>query len=350
MSGCAKLVPVGLAWLVLASGCDSGSFLPPPPPELSAQGEAAAPAVARNAVLILDGPENDDRRTWTQHALKEAGLEKLSLRVESPAAADTAARQAERIRDAAGRGASALIVEAVDAPEVVEALGQAREKGVKVVLLDRTVTSPEAGKGFPLVTYGSFAKASKVLVSEAVKAAEMAKRPPHGPALLLVNDRADYHARDRAGSIKDALKGAGIPLLETLTFHGDAASAEAVLKPKIEADPKVVYVFAEDDQGLSGAHAVFDALKKTGRTFLNAGYIAYDNRVNPRALQDCAAVVDRNVQGLARRATKTAASLIDGESVPDRIEVPLDVHGPTPRVEYPTDMMKKAAGVRPGPP
>lgn len=319
-------------------GCGSESFVPPPPPELSAVREGASPAAAKVVALILDGPETEDRAAMGQMALRDAGLAKISLNSLGLKKGEKPDRQAELIHDAVARGAAALIVEAIDAPPVVKELEQARRKGVKVLILDRALSTGEGGKPFPRVTFGQFGKVAREMAEAARHEAENVQISPKGKAIILVNEQRDNHTTDRVAAIQNALKEVGIQVADTLTFAGDAASAEAVLKPRILGHPEISYVFAEDDRGLAGAYAVRQSQNEgKAATFLISAFVSYDLRLRRDAVAVCAAVGDRNLEGLMRKSIDVAANLINGRTVPDETIVPMTCHAAKPQVGPPAD-------------
>lgn len=331
------------------AGCGSDSFLPPPRPELNAVREGAVPAAAKLVDLILDGPDTEDRTAMIQMAVKDAGIAKVSLRASGLKAGDSPDRQAALIRESVAHGAAALIVEAIDAPPVVDALNEARKKGIQIVILDRALASGERGKPFPRVTFEPFDKVALEMVEAAKNEAAHVNIPPDGKAIILVNEKADNHTVDRVAAIKSALEKVGISLAETLTFAGDAASAEAVLGPKIRGHRTISYVFAEDDRGLSGAYAVRQSQDEgKAATFLASGFVSYDLRLRREAVSVCAAVVDRNLEGLVRKSIDVAVALTNGKAVPDVTLVRMTCHAAKPAIGPPADGHRPPPG--PGPP
>jgi ABC-type sugar transport system substrate-binding protein len=355
---------IGAALFVLTTaGCGSNSFLPPPPPELSTLGESRAPTPATTVAFILGGPETDDRAAIVNMAHRHAGMAKVSLRPDFLPAGDPAEQQAKLIRDDVERGVAAIIVEPVDSSLVAGELARAREKAVRVVLLDRPLTLPAGMKPFPLVTVEGFAGPAKQMVASAIHQAEETGLVPKNPkgrgaqgapadpagkekpkatnggaALLLVNDQVDHRTADRVSSIKNALKDAGVPLVDTITFHGNATSAESLLKAKLAANPQVVYVFADEDRGLAGAYVV-KMSESAPQKFLIAAFVSFDQRIQREAVRICAAVTDRNLKGLVEKAVDTAINAINGKAVPDEIVVPLPFYPAKPQMTMPYHTM-----------
>jgi ribose transport system substrate-binding protein len=332
---------VGLAWWVVVgvAGC-----VGPPPAELESiphwsgvderrDASAAAATTASNAApeapqaassktlsLILITDDTPDAQVWLQIAMREAGKGKAIFRVSKLNPGDPPGRQAELIREAAARGASALVVEPADAPEVADALGAVQAQGVPVVVLDRSV--PGTGKPFPLFTFPPFRDSARKLVQAVVEDAKLAKRSEKGPALLLVNGRKDTHTDDRAAALKAALHEAGVTLLDTLVFDGIGTNALKSLQAALDSHPEVNMVVFDEDQGAAGCFTLH--LESHDKYTINiAGYVSFENNVNMASQASFSAVVDRNVQGLVRQAVQAALSLIQGQTVPARTEVEL---------------------------
>ncbi len=187
---------LGVAALGVLPGCDSTSFVPPRPPELSrspaaaakTSGAAPSPSVppattspaaaagakplptptarARLVELILARPASLDRSYLEQFLRRETGIKKCAFRVFSPQDNEpmSPGQLAGKIRTAAKRSTGALILEPVDAPEVREALREAESRGLGVVLLDSPLPATSSGKPNPFVTFKGFAEAAKQLV------------------------------------------------------------------------------------------------------------------------------------------------------------------------------------------
>ncbi len=312
-----------LGWASLLSvGCGS-SFVPPPPPELVAQSEKTLPPPAKRIELILLADENPERSLWLHLAPSEAGRAKVLLQVSRPKPGEPPARQASLIREAIARGVAALIVEPAEAPEIADALAEAQAKGVVVVLIDRTV--PSRGKPFTVVTHEPFSKSARSLVDAVLKDVKIEELSPRGPAILLVNDLADSHTAGRAAALKDALRDAGVTMLDPLTFDGGPANAWLKLIGALAVHPEVDIVLADEHQGLSAAGNVQADKSKIKPIF--AGYTMYGGEdLRLGSLPGCAAVADRNIQMLVRKFLKAAVDLAEGKTIPERIEVPLIFH------------------------
>jgi ABC-type sugar transport system substrate-binding protein len=326
------------SWALAATlaGCDSGSFVPPPPPELSTPTEASSEVSAKIVELVLTSSDTPDRRMWAQAVRLDAGLARLGFRLSALAPKDPPARQAELIRDAVARGASALIVEPAEAPEVARALDQVRAAGTPVVLLDRSISV--SGQAPPVVEPAPVADSARKLVEAAVADARDAKRLEGARALVVVPRQADVHTGEIRDAFQEALRGAKVSQVETLEFDGTVDGATQGIRARVQADPKIAIVLAATSEGLSGA---IDAKEKLGEkpVILVAGYSEMAAHSRDLVFESCAAVADLNVLRLARQAFQAAQALLEGKSVPERTEVPTAFRRyasrPTTPEEYP---------------
>jgi ABC-type sugar transport system substrate-binding protein len=353
---------VALAGLVLGPGCDSASFMPPPPPELTEAtgvgtgplaGPAPAPATGSPALaarkdvtkaalgsakiveLILARAPDPDRIYLEQALRRETGKARIVFRIVEPKSAETekdqvqprpfpAARVAEAIRGAIGHGISGLIVEPVDDPAVVDALYQARGRGVSVLTLDRAVP-PRGGQTIPFVRYTSFAVPGRELVQAALEASKLLGTPQIGRILVLHRRVADPYADERLKSLVDPLKAAGKPF-EQVEFEGDHEAGIVALRKALDADPKVAIILADDGQGMAACVRTLSQWKASNHpAFLFAGYLAYDYRSASDLITQGVAFADPSVETYATQAFQAMHSLLEGKPVGERIEVPIVV-------------------------
>jgi D-xylose transport system substrate-binding protein len=308
----------------------------------------AAPGAAKTTriVLILPAESTEEHRVWEQVARTEAGLATAIFELRRPESGEPATRQGELVREAAGRGASALIVVAENAQAIAPALAEARDRGVPIVLLDRPVDVP--GRPLPLVTCPPFDASARALVKAAMEEAKAWQLSPQGPALILVNSRGDAHTEARVAALKAALEDAGVTQLDAVHFGFGVprplvSQVEKTVVDACEAHPELAMVLADDDLGITGAEIARESLGSKGR-FALVGFTANPKNRDLVRVRACAALVDVNVVGIARQAVRTALQLIRGETVGDRIEVPFQTHraaGPRPADApfYKTDLL-----------
>jgi ABC-type sugar transport system substrate-binding protein len=358
-------VVVGLAaGLLVAPGCDSASFLPPPPPELSNPSEvgsnpfagtmptppkAASPANAgrKDAVrrsvgnakiveLILSRSPNGDRVYLVQALRRDFGKVQIVFRTVEPKAHEpdpkpgqvpsfTPSQLAEAIRAAVERGVAGLIVEPLEDPAVLDALYDADARGLAVLLLDRPVPA-RGGKSLHSVGYTSFVEPGRQIVQATLDAAKLLRQLEGGRIIVLHGRSADAYDADRLGALAKPLKAAG-KSSDVIEFEGDSDLAAVALKTALDANPKVAIVLADDSNGMFAAYQVSSNRKNTDAPeFLFAGFLAYDYRSPHDLLERAIAFSDRSVEAFATKTFQAIYGLLNGKPVDERVEVPITVH------------------------
>ncbi|MGA2703626.1 MAG: sugar ABC transporter substrate-binding protein [Isosphaeraceae bacterium] len=356
---------LGIAALGVLPGCDSTSFVPSRPPELSGSsttaarpaGAALSPSVppatttagtrspatptarARLVELILARPASLDRSYLEQFLRRETGIKKCAFRVVSPQDNEpmSPGQFASEIRTAANRSTGALIVEPVDAPEVREALREAESRGLGVVLLDSPLPAPSPGKPYPFVTFEGFAEAAKQLVETVADDARVLHLPAAGTTLVVENRDQDFYSRDRLESITSALKAAG-RAYDIVSFDGEEKEAAKLVLEYLKTHPKLTVILADHDFGVAGAFSAREQWRKTSKNmFAIGGYFACDARLSQHVKDRVQGLVDRNVEGYARKALQVALDLMDGKPVPERALVDVRfIHTPPPLTSPPS--------------
>jgi ABC-type sugar transport system substrate-binding protein len=211
-------------------------------------------------------------------------------------------------------------------------LHDAEEAGLPVVLLDSPLPPSSSGKPYPLVTSKGFADAGKQLVEVVTDDARLMRLPADGTTLVIENRDKDPYSRDRLQSITSALKAAG-RAYDLVSFEGDQKAATEVVMEYLKGHPKVTVILADQDFGLAGAFNVReDARKKaTSIMFALGGYSACDVRLAQLVKDQTQGLVDRNVEGYARKVFQVAMDLMDGKPAPERSEVDVHfIHNPPP--------------------
>ncbi len=197
-----------LVAMVIAPGCDSETFAPPPNPELSepvkpgftANYERAAATAApassippagkaarqgpRFVEMILARPPDGDRVYLEQLLRSELGNARIPLRLTQPDSHKprSSSELAAAIKGAVARGAAGLIVEPSEDPEVVDALYQAAGQRIGVVSLDRPVP-PRGGMSIPWVEFTGFSEVGRQIVADVLEA-DRKRAPAARPGAL----------------------------------------------------------------------------------------------------------------------------------------------------------------------
>ena len=365
--GVALITAMG-AVVSVSSGCGSGDFVPPPPPELqgadsvvrastvqslatSGTGTAPLPTATlgvRSIELIMSGRlDLEETEVEKSAARQQAGYEKARLRVtvpgESPSgegqSAATPTDQATLVREAVARHPQVLIVEPADPadPDLARAVREARAAKIPVILLGRpfsaaAASGSDAKAASPspppapeiLVAPPAFADSAKQLVAAAIRNARNAKLKPEGGALILVNTAADFLSPDRLAALRAALQAAGITSIEELRFAKDNQAAHKLLIQRLWADSKPVLVFSVDGQGTLAANQAVSEIAPE-RPFIQAGYCSDESQFRMVAAGEFAAQAEYAPSRLIRKGISTAVAVAQGREVPSRVDVPVEI-------------------------
>ncbi len=372
--GAARVVLV-VASMTAPFGCDSGSFIPPPPEELqesagareSATGAVSGsaswetePAAARSVELILDRRDPEEEGIVATAARTQGGIDMVKLKLALLGERDRPARQVDMVRESLARRPLALIVEPADPTDrrLAQVIDEARGEGVPVVLLGRPLagdqgtapnlvdTKPANGNGatqsgagqgatsppnpgsrkpMVLVKPPSFTSSAQQLVASAIRNAQNARLEPKGGAILMINTIGDPFIPDRALAIRSALKANGITKIEEVSFSKHAEDGSKRLTERLEADPKLVMVFSVDSLSSLATREVMTAIE-ADRPFILAGYAAEESYAQSTRMADFAALALYAPTRLVRRAIATAVNLAQGRNVPSVIELPIEVY------------------------
>jgi ABC-type sugar transport system substrate-binding protein len=348
---------------VASSGCGSGDFVPPPPPELqgalggapgttveslSPSGTAPLPIASlgvRSLELILSGRVDEEETEVEKSAARQqAGYDKARLRIsvtgESPSdqgqSVATPTAQAFLVRQAVARHPQVLIVEPADPADadLARAVREARAAKVPVVLLGRPLSASSRSNAKPaspplapeiLVAPPPFADSAGQLVAAAIRNAKNAKLEPKGGALILVNTAADFLSPDRLAALRAALQAAGISSIEELRFAKETQDAHKLLVQRLRADSKPVLVFSIDSKGTAASNQTVAEIV-TERPFIQAGYTSEDTQARMVAVGEFAAQAVYAPSKLIRKGISTAVAVAQGRDVPPRVEVEVVMH------------------------
>jgi ABC-type sugar transport system substrate-binding protein len=346
---------LGLLITGLFASCDSTTFAPPRPTELGTLREPGASqdaenlSVARPRVveLILSQPPTNDRLYLAQFLRRDTGVQKCAFRVVKPEHDQplTPAQIAQAIASAAESGTGGVIVEAIDAPEVHEALREAQSKGLAIVLLDSPLTSSSLPRPIPYLTRAGFEAAGKKLVDALIADARLLHLATDGTALVMHSTEKDFDVAPALESITRALKTAG-RRFEILSHDEDQTKTIEKITGYIQAHPEATMIFADHEVGLTSAFLARMAQRKEGKSiFVLGGYAALDVRIDLLVKQGSEAIVDRNAEAYARKALQLVLDQMSGKSVPERNELEVQfVHNGPRFIPEETEKTTPAAG------
>ena len=314
-----------LAALVIGlGGCDGKPSTRSDNVVIDASAESSAKAAdASNSKIVTMimpfGGRNVEMIIWQQAAVEEmgkfVGQTNAILDVRALGADDQPEKQADLVRDAVKRGASALIVVASDPKSIAPALIEARDKGVQVLLLSRPVPI-DGNKPFPLVRYPGFDDLAKKMVETGRLVARDREIADNAPAMILLHEPKDDHTDLRIAAFKKALKDAKIPLVAVESFEEYPAKAARAIERVMKKYPDLGYILADEDQGVEATTAA-RALYNPEKPPIVLGFVWSQKQVALLRSGDVTALVNRKVQGGAARAVKAAVALCRGEPLPE---------------------------------
>ncbi len=356
-SGLARaIVGVVIAVALTSFGCDSGSLLPPENPELRGEAGATqvavtdstlartvsdlAPQPARPIELILNQHDPDYLEVLKTSARTQAGLDKFKLKISVLGADGAPAKQSEIIREALTHHPRALVIEPADLndPELAKSVDAAEAQGISVVMVGHPLPgakkaadtaaakgSASAGaRGSVVALEPHFAESAKQMVAAAIRIAQVSELQISGGAMLVIKEGNDPFVAERDQAIKDALKAAGITLVEEVKMLADVKASEKLLSERIKANSKVVLIFAVDSVS---ANAMREALSADidNRLLIAAAYTTDDQFNTIGRIPNVAAVAEFTPTRIIRRALTTANNLAQGKETPAIVDFRVNV-------------------------
>lgn len=309
-----------LGWLLLAAvplGCDGVS------PSRTNRPRAVPVTTTPTIAIILPARGAAELSVWEATARREMARTRTLADVRRLEPGDPPEKQAELIRNAVGEAPSALIVMADEPAAVAQALQEARDEGIPVVLLDRDV--PLEGSPATLVTYTNERDIAKTIIDAAVQSARKVGFPEAAPAMILVGENYDDHTEERIKAAREELEARGYRVLPEVRYQGLLEDAKQALAVAFATAPHVAIVVAEDDLALKAAATFRHQLDRTQRRFVMVGYTHEKVTKDLAKYNLAAAVVDLNMTEIVRTAFDTALALTRGETVPRVVESPTPV-------------------------
>ena len=320
------------------SGCGNDTFAPPPPSGTKAARPVGpiAPIQAKEIVFILPAGDNEDLRTIESVARLQTGQARAAFRSLKVSEEEPPAKQAEMIKQAVADGASAIVIVPNAAKETAEALAAVDQKKTPIIVLGQLPAGVKGGP-YTLITWPAFGPSAKLIVDAIVEDVKKASLPEDAPVLFLKADPPDMTSAARDAALLDALKTTKHPVAATVPMSSDA-TAKAVLNAALKAHPKICAIIGDDVLGVSTATSVRVDMKDAG-AYLIGGYCATNITIKLVDLNQNSILVDRNVEGLIRKAIASALQRTEGKSVPDRIEVEMTVRRAVGNVSKPVPLV-----------
>ncbi len=225
-------------------------------------------------------------------------------------ARDDSAKQANDIEDLISKKINVLIVNPVDSDAVSPAVGDAKEKGIKVVSVDRSVNGEEV---------------DCAIASDNVLGAEMATEY----LLELIGEKANVaELKGVEGSSAAIDRGTGfhnvadekLTVVASQTANFNRAEGLTVMENILQANPDLKGVFAHNDEMALGA---IEAVN--GKDIAIIGFDATDDAKTAIQAGTMKATVAQKPDLMGETAVDVAVKLIKGESVDKVIGVDVEL-------------------------
>lgn len=325
-----------LAIGLFAAGCDTFTFSPPRPPELTAKTKALRTAAGdvvnapstKTIEVVLTPRSKDDVEMLKAAVRLQAGIDKLRLQVDAPAEGAAAAEQAELVRKSIARKPPVILIEAPADPgaELIQAVAEARKAGVAVVSLGRPLTASDASASAPadgsaapmvVVVHESLNNSAATLVADAMRSAKNGEIATDSGAVILVDPSVDSLVQDRVAALRKALEAAGVKRVDELKFERTIEDGKNKLVKYLEAHPDTTLVFGVDATGVLAADEATGVLKEKHR-YAIAGYTGEDAARNQVMMNEYAAIGVLSIDRLLRRGVNVAGGILNGDQVPPK--------------------------------
>lgn len=349
------------------AGCDSLSFVPPPPAELR-DGSTTVPVtatdstrpattldtgpVATKSIDVVLGPHGgDESEVWKAAVRSQAGLDKTRVRIFGPA--EPPSTQVDLVREALTHHPRVLLIEstnAVDLP-LARSIEDARSQGISVVIAGRLPArekpaataagesktksvAPEpveldkahsAGKA-PVVVVAPkpFDVSATQLVAAVLRVCKAADVEPGNSAILLFNTAGDPLVSSCALAIKNALKAAEIAVSDELWFSANDAQSVKAVEASLKSHPQTILVFTVDSV-TSGVIKEVIRNDADHRLVVAGCYAGEEMSADLSKVIKIAAVATFTPTRMLRKAVTVAASLAHGQDVPADVEFPINI-------------------------
>lgn len=222
--------------------------------------------------------------------------------------------QLSQVENFISQGVDAILVVAVDTSAAGPMTDAAKAAGVPIVYVNRN----PAQAGVPYV-------GSTSLVAGQFEMEELARLANNkGNVVIMQGEVTNEAALDRTKGCEEKAAAAGMKVVKTGTANWDRAQGQKLMENWIQSGTKFDVVCANNDEMALGAIL---ALKAAGKKLGVGGVLVGGVDATADALAslkagELATTVFQDASGQGGGGVKAAISLINGESVPDYVEIP----------------------------
>jgi len=222
--------------------------------------------------------------------------------------------QLSQVENFISQGVDAILVVAVDTSAAGPMTDAAKAAGVPIVYVNRN----PAQAGVPYV-------GSNSLVSGQLEMAQLAKLAGNkGDVVIMQGEVTNEAALDRTKGCEEEAAKAGMKVVKVGTANWDRAQGQKLMENWIQSGTKFDVVCANNDEMALGAIL---ALKAAGKTLGEGGILVGGVDATADALAsleagELATTVFQDASGQGGGGVTAAIALINGETVPDYVDVP----------------------------
>ncbi|MFJ7735752.1 ribose ABC transporter substrate-binding protein RbsB [Lysinibacillus sp. NPDC097287] len=227
-------------------------------------------------------------------------------------AQDNASKQTSDVEDLIQQGVDLLLINPVDSAAVASAVEAANAAGIPVITVDRTSEGGEVVSHIASDNAAGGVLAGEYLAELLGKGAKIVE---------LEGVPGSSAARDRGEGFNKAIDGQ-LKVVAKQTANFNRAEGLTVMENILQANPKVVGVFAHNDEMALGA---LEAIEASGKDIKVIGFDATDDAQAAVKAGTMAATVAQKPDEIGFKAVETAIQYLKGETVGASVPVELEL-------------------------
>ncbi len=244
--------------------------------------------------------------TLAEGAKKAASAAGVSLTVAD--AGDDVTKQVSDIEDLVEKKISVLIVNPVDSDAVAGAIQAAKDKGVRVISVDRAVNGVEIDCQIASDNVLGAELATQYIVDTVGEGAKVAELQGISGASAAIDRGEGFH------NVADAK----LDVVASQVANFDRTEGMSVMENILQVHGDIKAVFAANDEMALGA---VEAVTGAGKDVVVVGFDATDDAIAAIKEGKMAATIAQQPDLIGATAVENALKLINGESIPSSIPV-----------------------------
>ncbi len=245
----------------------------------------------------------------------KAQAAKVGLDLTVVDAGDDATKQVSDIEDLVSKNVSVLIVNPVDSDAVTGAVQAAKNKGVKVISVDRAVNGVEIDCQIASDNVAGAELATQYIVDQVGEGAKVAELQGTSGASAAIDRGTGFH------NIADAK----LDVVASQVANFDRTEGMSVMENILQANGDIKAVFAANDEMALGA---VEAISGAGKDIVVVGFDATDDAIAAIKEGRMDATIAQQPELIGSTAVDNALKLINGETIPSSIPVEVTLVNP----------------------